>query len=452
MIAFIIRRLLYMIPVLAGILVITLFLFFVVAEDPVLQYAGQNPTEAQLRALRQKYDLDAPAFFSIGWLHGEDIIESKRRERLDNLFERIARDITQGVYTDDAERAFFRRHDLTDVDILGHSWPPAFPAELEATYTAILDRKAEQTAALVQAFDDFRQDWRRGVDLEGHPDEINQGLRELFGDEAPLVSFERIALTRREQAKVNSRRWYDSQFFRVARLDFSDSMQYEEPIWDLIIRKAPITLSITIPMFLIGLAIELSLSLFAASQRGRATDTIITILAVLAMSVPFLSYIILGQWLAAETELVPVSGWAPGFGGAKYLVFPVVIGVIAALGSAVRFYRAVLLEEMDQDYVRTARAKGVRRMDVLFIHVLRNAGIPIVTRLSLIIPFLITGSLLIERMFEIPGLGDLMLSGITARDFWVIMPLTYLLAVVYSVAVLITDIVYAFIDPRVRIG
>ena len=127
------------------------------------------------------------------------------------------------------------------------------------------------------------------------------------------------------------------------------------------------------------------------------------------------------------------------------------IGIIAGLGSAVRFYRAVLLEEMHQDYIRTARAKGVGEGNVLFIHVLRNAGIPIITRLSVIIPFLITGSLLIERLFEIPGLGDLMLSGITARDFWIVMPLTYLLAVVYSIAVLATDVAYAFIDPRVRV-
>ena len=136
----------------------------------------------------------------------------------------------------------------------------------------------------------------------------------------------------------------------------------------------------------------------------------------------------------------------------KYLAFPIMIGIVAGLGSAVRFYRAVLLEEMQNDYVRTARAKGVREGNVLFIHVLRNAGIPIVTRLGVVIPFLITGSLLIERLFEIPGLGDLMLSGITARDFWIVMPLTYLLAVVYSLAVLATDLAYAIIDPRVRVS
>jgi peptide/nickel transport system permease protein len=135
----------------------------------------------------------------------------------------------------------------------------------------------------------------------------------------------------------------------------------------------------------------------------------------------------------------------------KYLAFPILIGVVAGLGSAIRFYRAVFLEEMEQDYVRTARAKGVSGTDILFIHVLRNAGIPIITRLSVVIPFLITGSLLIERLFELPGLGDLMLSGIQARDFWVVMPLTYLLAVVYSLTVLATDIAYAFIDPRVRV-
>lgn len=417
MIAFIVRRLLYMIPVLAGILAITLFLFFVVAEDPVLQYAGQNPTEAQLRALRDRYDLEAPAFLPFDWIEGEDLLESKRRERLEAATAAINAAVASQLIPEDHPDAF---------DPL-----------------------------------DFLAKWDRDAKLAGREAEINADLAALAAlapDDVeaevaiPRVDFDAIELTPEERAEVAERSIWDTQFFRVARFDFAPSMQYEESIWALIERKAPISLSITIPMFLIGLAVELTLSLFAASRHGRPTDGFVTVLAVLAMSVPFLSYIILGQWLAAETGIFPVSGWEPGLAGIKYLAFPILIGVIAGLGSAVRFYRAVLIEEMDRDYVRTARAKGVRRRDVLYIHVLRNAGIPIVTRLSVIIPFLITGSLLIERLFEIPGLGDLMLSGITARDFWVVMPLTYLLAVVYSITVLITDVVYALIDPRVRVS
>ncbi len=404
MLAFLIRRLLYIIPVLLGVLAITLTLFFGVAKDPVLSYAGQNPTAEQLRALRQKYELDVPGFISPSWLRGDDLLELQRRRQVDEVFARA----------DD------------------------------------LARDADPDTRL--ALDQLKADFPVDAALDGRADEINRRLAALALADALRVDFAAVELTERDRAEVAERSLWDGQFFRVARFRFAESMQYEESIWSLIARKAPISLSVTIPMFLIGLAIELSLSLFAASRRGRAVDTVITIVAVLAMSIPFLSYIVFGQWIAAETRLFPVSGWAPGVGGIKYLAFPVAIGVVAGLGSAVRFYRAVLLEEMQHDYVRTARAKGVPGVDVLFVHVLRNAGIPIVTRLSVVIPFLITGSLLIERLFEIPGLGDLMLSGIQARDFWIVMPLTYLLAVVYSLAVLLTDVAYAFIDPRVRIG
>lgn len=423
MIAYILRRLLAMIPVLIGVLAITLTLFFVVAEDPVLQYVGQNPSEEQLRAKRREFSLDVPAFFSPSWLAGEDLLESKRRIELQRVFDELAARLTR-----------FRT------------------AAMEYPEGEARDAALAEFETLNRAIDDFRADWRRDVELEGKAETINESLRELLADGAPQVDFNGITLTPAEQEEVASRSIWDAQFFRVLRFDFANSMQHERPIWDLIIDKAPRSLAVTIPMFLIGLAIELTLALFCASRRGKLTDTGITILAVFAMSIPFLSYVIFGQWLAAETGIVPVSGWAPGFEGIRYLVFPVTVGVIAGMGSAIRFYRAVLLEEMDRDYVRTARAKGVRGFDVLYVHVLRNAGIPIVTRLSVIIPFLITGSLLIETTFEIPGLGDMLLSAIQARDFWVVMPLTYLLAVVYSVTVLLTDIVYALIDPRVRVG
>lgn len=403
MASFILRRLLYIVPVLAGVLALTLFLFFVVADDPVLAYAGQNPTAEQLRSLRRKYSLDVPAFFSPSWLAGDDLLEVKRRTRLEAALDR-------------------------------------------------LDALLRDEIVQVGPVDAFRAQWKRGTTLAGQAEAINAQLAAIAPGEAVSVSFEDISLSPQEQEEVQERSVWDAQFFRLARFDFDDSMQYEESIWTLIRRKLPISLSITIPMFLIGLAVELALSLFAASRRGRPADTIVTVLAVLAMSIPFLSYIVFGQWIAAETRLFPVSGWAPGLAGVKFLAFPVAIGVVAGLGSAVRFYRAVLLEEMHRDYVRTARAKGVGEGDILFIHVLRNAGIPIVTRLSVVVPFLITGSLLIERLFEIPGLGDLMLSGITARDFWIVMPLTYLLAVIYSLTVLATDVAYAFIDPRVRVS
>lgn len=402
MISYILRRALYMIPVLIGINAITLILFYVVSSDPVLQHAGRNPSEETLQAKRHEFELDAPLFYSADYLAGEDILKARRTDRVNQI-----------------------------------------TAQLQSSLTDLTDEAPTRR---------FIKKWRDSKPADSDQSRINADLAELNLPDNPQVDFNDITLTEVDKRWVNERSWLDAAFFRVLRFDFADSMVYpNQNIWDLFATKIWITLKITLPMLFVGLAVELVMSLLAARHRGRALDTVITISAVLAMSVPFLSYIVFGQWFAAISGWFPVSGYADGFAGVRFFVFPVMIGVIAGLGSGTRFYRAVLLEEVDRDYVRTARAKGVSEPDILFIHILRNAGIPIVTRLSLIIPFLITGSLLIERSFELPGLGGLMLSSITARDFWVVMPLTYILGVVYAVAVLLTDVLYAIVDPRVRV-
>lgn len=407
MLSYILRRALYMIPVLLGVNLITLVLFFVVAEDPVLQYAGRMPSQETLQALRAQFELDAPLIYDKDYLSGEDMLAAKRVDRVRAAAIQVQSWIETGDVVDDSE------------------------GRVKALIAAMLERES------------FR---------ETEAEIINDALAGIDTPEPVSVSFADIALRPSEERRLRNRSFWDGHFFRVIRFDFADSMSHPgENIWSLLARKAPISLRVTIPMFLIGLAIELTLSLFAASHRGRWLDTAVTIFAVFTMSVPFLSYIVAGQWVAAETQWFPVSGYEGGIAGIRFLIFPIAIGVFAGIGGGVRFYRAVLVEETDRDYVRTARAKGVSRRDILYIHVLRNAGIPIVTRLTVIIPFLITGSLLIERNFEIPGLGDLMLSAINRNDFWVVMPLTYLLAVVYATAVLLTDVLYAFIDPRVRV-
>ncbi len=404
-ISYILRRALYLIPVLLGINALTLVLFYVVSEDPVAQHGGRNASPETLQSLREQFELDGPLFLSTDYLTGEDLLKARRGGQLHEVISAIQD--TQNIVTEDVaapRRAFIK------------TWRGALPSADDEVV-------------------------------------INDALAALNIDVAHRVDFSVITPTDLDQRKISDRHWYDAAFFRVIRFDFADSMVYtNQDIWDLFREKLPVTLKITLPMLFVGLAVELTLALFAARHHRKKMDTAITIIAVLAMSIPFLSYIVFGQWFAATSRWFPVAGYADGFAGVKYLVFPIAIGVVAGLGSGTRFYRAVLLEEMDRDYVRTARAKGVSERDVLYIHVLRNAGIPIVTRLTIVFPFLITGSLLIERNFELPGLGDLMLSSISARDFWVVMPLTYMMAVVYSIAVLLTDVLYAVVDPRVRVS
>jgi peptide/nickel transport system permease protein len=169
------------------------------------------------------------------------------------------------------------------------------------------------------------------------------------------------------------------------------------------------------------------------------------------MSIPYLSFILFGQYfLAYKWGLFPVF-FSPELRMAQYVALPVLIGIAAGLGRNLRFFRTVMLDEMQNDYVRTAFAKGLTVRRVLFKHVLKNAMIPIITRVVLAIPFLFLGSLLLERFFGIPGLGYLMVEAINSRDYFVISAMTYISAILFVVFNLITDICYSLVDPRISL-
>ena len=167
------------------------------------------------------------------------------------------------------------------------------------------------------------------------------------------------------------------------------------------------------------------------------------------MSINYLVWIIVGQYLLGYK-----LGWFPvwGFESWRFLVLPVIIGVVSGLGGGLRFYRTVMLDEMYKDYVRTAFAKGVSKRGVLFKHVLKNAMIPIVTNVVIAIPFLYTGSLLLESFFGIPGLGYLGINAINSSDVDVVRAIVLIGAILFVVANLLTDLCYALVDPRVKLA
>ena len=247
---------------------------------------------------------------------------------------------------------------------------------------------------------------------------------------------------------------WDSQFINHFKntlvFDFGRARD-RELIIDKIKRGAGPSLSLTIPMFLGTLIVSVSLALVVAFLRGTVIDILVVLLCVAGMSVPFLSFILFGQYfLAFKWGLFPVF-FSPDLAMVQYLALPVLIGIAAGLGGNLRFYRTVMLDEMRSDYVRTAFAKGLNARRVLFKHVLKNAMIPIITRVVLAIPFLFLGSLLLERFFGIPGLGYLMIEAIGSRDRYVIMAMTYIGALLFVVFNLITDICYCFVDPRISL-
>ncbi len=248
---------------------------------------------------------------------------------------------------------------------------------------------------------------------------------------------------------------WDNQFFaylkNAATFNFGRSWSDRELIIDKIKRGAGPSLSLTIPMFFGTVVISVSLALIVAFLRGSVIDVLAVLVCVAGMSMPFLSFILFGQYfLAFKWGLFPVFFW-PDLSPLRYVALPVLIGIVAGLGRNLRFYRTVMLDEMRNDYVRTAFAKGLGPGRVLFKHVLKNAMIPIITQVVLAIPFLFLGSLLLERFFGIPGLGYLMIEAIAARDFQVISAMTYIGAVLFVVFNLVTDICYSLVDPRISL-
>lgn len=246
---------------------------------------------------------------------------------------------------------------------------------------------------------------------------------------------------------------FDSQFFafikNVASGDLGYSAKMNEPVKDVLKRGVGPSLSLTVPILVFGSVLALFFAMLSAAYRGRAPDRIILFVSATLMSVNYVVWVLLGQFfLAFKAEWFPV--W--GYGSAEYMVLPVMIGVLSSLGMDVRFYRTAILDELYKPYVLTARSKGLSCFAVMTRHVLGNALIPIVTYISLSIPYLFTGSLLIESFFGIPGLGSVSIDAIHSADLAVVRAVVVLGALVYQIVNLATDILYAFLDPRVRVA
>jgi peptide/nickel transport system permease protein len=213
------------------------------------------------------------------------------------------------------------------------------------------------------------------------------------------------------------------------------------------------SLALAIPVFLIGIAVNITFALGMAFFRATTLDLTGVVLCVAMMSISTLFYIIGGQYLLSKLwHLVPISGYASGFDALKFVVLPVIIGVIGGIGSGSRWYRTLFLEEMGKDYVRTARAKGLAEPVVMFRHVLKNALIPILTGVVVVIPLLFMGSLIAESFFGIPGLGSYTIDAIQAQDFAVVRAMVFIGSVLYIFGLLLTDISYTLVDPRVRLN
>lgn len=235
--------------------------------------------------------------------------------------------------------------------------------------------------------------------------------------------------------------------------DFGRSWSTKQEIIEMIKAGAIPSLTLTVPAFTVSTLMAISISLFVAYNRGKAVDRFVVFFCVALVSISSLAYILFGQWFFAyHLGWFEISGYEFGFPDfVPYILLPGAIWIVLSIGPDVRFFRTIMLDEIYQDYVRTARAKGVSELKILFVHVLKNAMIPIITYVVIVIPFLILGTLLLENFFSIPGLGGITLDAINSNDFPVIKAMAVFITVAYISFSVIIDVLYTLVDPRVRL-
>ncbi len=423
---FIIRRLLYMIPMVLGVILITFLLFNVVGGSPASMALGKKASPQALEEFDEQRGFNKPVIAGY-W------ISTRAFPPCD----------WASPVSVDAETNF-------PIQML-------FPLRSDSRYRCRVEIRAKQTGSVTRFRLDSmnflsastqavspRWEW---AEIEFKP-ETNSPLVGTVMLSAETGAFEvrRVRVERRMPHGLDSQ--FVHYFKSLAKFDLGTSLSTNEKVTTMLKRGIWPSLALTVPIFFGGLVLSVALALVCAYWRNRWPDRAFVFLAVALMSVNYLVWIIFGQFfMAYKWHWFPI--W--GFESWSYLLLPILIGILSGLGGNLRFYRTVILDEIYKDYVRTAFAKGLSPAGVLFKHVLPNAMIPIVTNTVIALPFLYTGSLLLESFFGIPGLGGLSINAINSSDVDVVRGVVLVGAILYVVASLVTDLCYAWVDPRVKL-
>jgi len=251
-------------------------------------------------------------------------------------------------------------------------------------------------------------------------------------------------------AKVTDTIFYDKSLAMFA-FRFGASDDGRDIASEIKTRMWP-SLAIALPTFVVGLMVDISVALILIFFRRTYVEWSGMVIVVAMMSISGLFYIIGGQYLFAKVwQLAPISGYQSGFNAARFVWLPILIGVVGGVGAGARWYRTLFIEEAGKDYVRTARAKGLSETAVLFRHILKNGMVPILTGAVAVFPLLFMGSLIMESFFGIPGLGNYTIKAISSQDFAIVRAMVFLGAVLYIAGLILTDVSYTVVDPRVRL-
>ena len=394
MLNYILRRTFYSFWVIAGVLVLTFLPFNMSAGDPAAAVLGKNARPEEIELFRQSIGGDLPLFYG----------KFCRTEAFDSW---------QGEGRETVEiKRNFKRSNITAIITLqnGQSFEQDIPNECEK---AVLSHPGKEDIVKVEFFRRQRSPWES---------QLKRSLSEL-------VSFKPV-------------------FPYITFFNFGETLLTREPISEVLRRGMGPSLSLMLPIFAGEIIFGIIFAMTAAALVDTITDRIITLLSIASMSVSYLAAIIFGQWiLGYQLELFPV--W--GYGSIANYGLPVLIGILCGTGNNIRFFRTVFLDELRREYLRTAAAKGCSTWSFYSKHLLSNSLIQIITRISAGLPFLFTGSLLLESFFGIPGLGFAGIEALNTSDIQLLKALVLLSAFLFVIMNLLADIAYAWVDPRIKL-
>ncbi len=432
MLKYVLKRSAYSILVIFGVLLVTFFLFRLSAGDPAAVILGKNPSPREIEDLRLELSSNKPVLWG-HWVRTE-------------MFSSVD---------------FREKHSVSGLEIEGVFSKGDEGIEIERG-KLLFTRNFKDKDAAVRIEAKFRGQ----VDIQ----ESGKSSSDSFTTESLIFHKvpEKIILATRSGCSLESVNFYrrqespwDSQLFASLKelvtfrksfpflsfFNFGRTVVTKESVKSVLQRGIWPSLSLMIPIFAGEMLLGISLALVSTAWRGRWPDRILVFFSVAGMSVSYLVFIIFGQWYLGY-----YFNWFPvwGFESLRYLMLPIFIGIASGLGGGVRFYRTVFVNELNKEYLRTAEAKGCHPLRVYGSHLLRNAFIPVITRLTSILPFLFTGSLLLESFFGIPGLGYAGINALMNSDLQLLKALVLLTAMIFVFANLFADIAYAWADPRIR--
>ncbi len=424
MLKFILRRLIQMIPTVIGVVLLTFFLFNVAGGDLAAIALGKNTSLKEMEQFDEQRGLNRPLFFGT---------RAKTRAYQDVDFSKNA-----GRWLASTNVSHVIESGIISISSNATVNPIGFPLESEHEWKIVY--RSEKPLKWFGKVLDASSDWKTEKFI------VDSTAKSEIVTTDSTLELRDVTLRRIQKNPFESQ-----LFFYVKQLlkgDLGTSEHFKQPVSRLLAEGVIPSLSLTIPIFVVGLITSIGLALICAFFRDTFIDRSLVILSVALMSINYLVYIVAGQYvLAYRWGVAPVWGYESW----QYLVLPCFIGVISGLGGNIRFYRTIMLDEMYKEYVRTAMAKGVSKSRVLFVHVLKNAMIPIVTNVVIAIPFLYTGSLLLESFFGIPGLGYIGVTAINSSDIDVVRALVLIGAIIFVIANLLTDLCYALVDPRAKV-